>query len=133
MSASTAMTSWCWRRHRRCGVLLLPGQGQAQGRRHRARRVAAGTTGAGEGNILVSGKEPGPELELRGCRPVPGRRCLADLAPADVLVGAPGPQSPGVGDVRGHQRLAGGHVTRLQHPDHGAVLLSRGQQHAGVS
>jgi D-hydroxyproline dehydrogenase subunit beta len=26
--------------------------------------VAAGTTGAGEGNILVSDKEPGPELEL---------------------------------------------------------------------
>src|SRR6185437_7631514 len=26
--------------------------------------VAAGTTGAGEGNILISDKEPGPELEL---------------------------------------------------------------------
>src|SRR5271168_4079116 len=26
--------------------------------------VAAGTTGAGEGNILVSDKEPGPELDL---------------------------------------------------------------------
>jgi D-hydroxyproline dehydrogenase subunit beta len=26
--------------------------------------VAAGTTGAGDGNILVSDKEPGPELEL---------------------------------------------------------------------
>jgi D-hydroxyproline dehydrogenase subunit beta len=26
--------------------------------------VASGTTGAGEGNILVSDKEPGPELEL---------------------------------------------------------------------
>src|SRR5882672_3170265 len=26
--------------------------------------VAGGTTGAGEGNILVSDKEPGPELEL---------------------------------------------------------------------
>src|SRR5262252_9427985 len=57
--------------------------------------------------------------------------CPARLAPADVLVGAPGPQSPGVADVRGHQRLAGSHVTRLQHPDHGAMLLSRGQQHAG--
>ena len=26
--------------------------------------VASGATGAGEGNILVSDKEPGPELEL---------------------------------------------------------------------
>ena len=26
--------------------------------------VASGTTGAGEGNILVSDKEPGPELDL---------------------------------------------------------------------
>ncbi|WP_162795516.1 FAD-dependent oxidoreductase, partial [Nonomuraea lactucae] len=26
--------------------------------------VAGGTTGAGEGNVLVSDKEPGPELEL---------------------------------------------------------------------
>ncbi|NEB76235.1 FAD-dependent oxidoreductase, partial [Streptomyces sp. SID14478] len=26
--------------------------------------VAGGTTGAGEGNILVSDKEPGPELDL---------------------------------------------------------------------
>ncbi|PNG17737.1 FAD-dependent oxidoreductase, partial [Streptomyces cahuitamycinicus] len=26
--------------------------------------VAGGTTGAGEGNLLVSDKEPGPELEL---------------------------------------------------------------------
>jgi D-hydroxyproline dehydrogenase subunit beta len=41
--------------------------------------VAAGTTAAGEGNILVSDKEPGPELELaqlsvrlwRGSRPQP--------------------------------------------------------------
>ena len=26
--------------------------------------VAGGTTGAGEGNLLVSDKEPGPELDL---------------------------------------------------------------------
>lgn len=26
--------------------------------------MAGGTTGAGEGNLLVSDKEPGPELEL---------------------------------------------------------------------
>jgi glycine/D-amino acid oxidase-like deaminating enzyme len=41
-------------------------------------QVAGGTTGAGEGNILVSDKEPGPELDLallsRGCRRA-GRSC----------------------------------------------------------
>jgi hypothetical protein len=33
-----------------------------------------------------------------------------------------------VADVRGHQRLAGGDVTGLQQPQHGAVLAGRGQQ-----
>ncbi|MQY12825.1 Hydrogen cyanide synthase subunit HcnC [Streptomyces sp. RB5] len=40
--------------------------------------VAGGTTGAGEGNLLVSDKEPGPELELALC----SGRLWADLARA---------------------------------------------------
>ncbi|MCC3771129.1 FAD-dependent oxidoreductase [Streptomyces sp. UNOC14_S4] len=38
--------------------------------------VAGGTTGAGEGNLLVSDKEPGPELELALC----STRLWAELA-----------------------------------------------------
>ena len=38
--------------------------------------VAGGTTGAGEGNLLVSDKEPGPELDLA----LLSRRLWADLA-----------------------------------------------------
>jgi D-hydroxyproline dehydrogenase subunit beta len=60
--------------------------------------VASGTTGAGEGNILVSDKEPGPELELALLS-----RCLwqeladelgpaAELEPKGGLVVAAGPE-----------------------------------------
>ncbi|MFI9122740.1 NAD(P)/FAD-dependent oxidoreductase [Streptomyces bikiniensis] len=59
--------------------------------------VAGGTTGAGEGNLLVSDKEPGPELDL-ALLSVRLWRDLAALLPADVeyeakggLVVAPGP------------------------------------------
>src|SRR3954463_9346379 len=38
--------------------------------------VSGGTTGAGEGNLLVSDKEPGPELELA----LLSARLWADLA-----------------------------------------------------
>lgn len=45
--------------------------------------VAAGTTGAGEGNILVSDKAPGPELDLALWSAALWRE-LADLLPAEV-------------------------------------------------
>jgi D-hydroxyproline dehydrogenase subunit beta len=41
--------------------------------------VAAGTTGAGEGNILVSDKEPGPELDLQLRSSELWRQCAEDL------------------------------------------------------
>jgi D-hydroxyproline dehydrogenase subunit beta len=43
--------------------------------------VAAGTTGAGEGNILVSDKEPGPELELAQLSVRLWRQLGAELGP----------------------------------------------------
>ena len=48
--------------------------------------VAGGTTGAGEGNLLVSDKEPGPELELALFPPMVDRL-------ADVLRGLSGGDS----------------------------------------
>jgi glycine/D-amino acid oxidase-like deaminating enzyme len=59
--------------------------------------VASGTTGAGEGNILVSDKEPGPELELaqlsqRLWRELAGELGRgAELEPKGGLVVAAGP------------------------------------------
>ena len=47
--------------------------------------VASGTTGAGEGNILVSDKEPGPELELALLSRDLWHQ-LADVLPSDVEV-----------------------------------------------
>ncbi|MBZ4321283.1 NAD(P)/FAD-dependent oxidoreductase [Streptomyces huiliensis] len=51
--------------------------------------VAGGTTGAGEGNLLVSDKEPGPELEL-ALRSTELWRELADVLPAAVEYEAKG-------------------------------------------
>ncbi len=56
--------------------------------------LAGGTTGAGEGNILVSDKEPGPELDLallshrvwRELAEIPGFRERAELEPKGGLV-----------------------------------------------
>lgn len=45
--------------------------------------VAGGTTGAGEGNLLVSDKEPGPELELALLSNALWRE-LAELLPPDI-------------------------------------------------
>ena len=45
--------------------------------------VAGGTTGAGEGNVLVSDKEPGPELEL-ALLSITLWRELADLLPPRI-------------------------------------------------
>jgi D-hydroxyproline dehydrogenase subunit beta len=47
--------------------------------------VAAGTTGAGEGNILVSDKEPGPELELAQLSVRLWRRLGGELGPGAEL------------------------------------------------
>jgi glycine/D-amino acid oxidase-like deaminating enzyme len=47
--------------------------------------VASGTTGAGEGNILVSDKEPGPELELAQLSHRLWRELAADLGPGAEL------------------------------------------------
>ncbi|MFG3226356.1 NAD(P)/FAD-dependent oxidoreductase [Kitasatospora sp. NPDC048194] len=44
--------------------------------------VAGGTTGAGEGNVLVSDKEPGPELDLALLSSRLWRRLAEDLGPA---------------------------------------------------
>ncbi|HUB41235.1 MAG TPA: FAD-binding oxidoreductase [Streptosporangiaceae bacterium] len=47
--------------------------------------VASGTTGAGEGNILLSDKEPGPELELARLSNRLWRELGAELGPAAEL------------------------------------------------
>ncbi|MCI0685661.1 MAG: FAD-binding oxidoreductase [Sporichthyaceae bacterium] len=55
--------------------------------------VAGGTTGAGEGNLLVSDKEPGPELDLA----LLSARLWRDLAGVDADPGADGEPEPGAG------------------------------------
>jgi D-hydroxyproline dehydrogenase subunit beta len=47
--------------------------------------VASGTTGAGEGNILVSDKEPGPELELAQLSHRLWQELAGDLGPGAEL------------------------------------------------
>ncbi|AIR96315.1 oxidoreductase [Streptomyces glaucescens] len=47
--------------------------------------VAGGTTGAGEGNLLVSDKEPGPELELALLSTRLWRELAAGLPPEDAV------------------------------------------------
>jgi glycine/D-amino acid oxidase-like deaminating enzyme len=69
--------------------------------------VAGGTTGAGEGNLLVSDKAPGPELEL----------ALLSLRLWD--------------DVDGHVRAATGRGFELEHKG-GLVVASDGQVLAGL-
>src|ERR1700722_7003238 len=77
--------------------------------------VASGTTGAGEGNILISDKEPGPELELAqlsqrlwrelGDELGPG----AELDPKGGLVVAAGPaEHDGLANFAATQADAGG-------------------------
>ncbi len=52
--------------------------------------VAAGTTGAGEGNILVSDKEPGPELSLQLRSTGLWRRYAQELPPGSFELEAKG-------------------------------------------
>ncbi|MFK4599503.1 NAD(P)/FAD-dependent oxidoreductase [Streptomyces pristinaespiralis] len=76
--------------------------------------VAGGTTGAGEGNLLVSDKEPGPELELA----LLSRRLwreLSDLLPPRIeyeakgglVVASTGPSLAALGDFAARQQEAG--------------------------
>jgi glycine/D-amino acid oxidase-like deaminating enzyme len=66
--------------------------------------VAAGTTGAGEGNILVSDKEPGSELDLALWSIGIWRPCRRERA---ARSGRPhGPRRAAAG--RGSRRPAGG-------------------------
>lgn len=55
--------------------------------------VAGGTTGAGEGNLLVSDKEPGPELDLA----LLSARLWRDLVSVDADPGAGIEPEPGAG------------------------------------
>ncbi|QFY10780.1 FAD-dependent oxidoreductase [Nonomuraea phyllanthi] len=67
--------------------------------------VAGGTTGSGEGNILVSDKEPGPELDLA----VLSNRLWRELAGAHGGTGAHGHAgASGQRDVPGHGGADGG-------------------------
>ncbi|WP_440066037.1 NAD(P)/FAD-dependent oxidoreductase [Streptosporangium sp. OZ121] len=80
--------------------------------------VAGGTTGAGEGNILVSDKEPGPELDLA----LLSNRLWRDLAGAGGDDGAKGGTQgepaggPGAGAGAGR---AGGPATGGEGPETG--------------
>ncbi|MEU0458909.1 FAD-dependent oxidoreductase, partial [Streptomyces sp. NPDC006129] len=78
--------------------------------------VAGGTTGAGEGNLLVSDKEPGPELDLA----LLSARLWAELA------------REGLGkaveyEAKGGVVVAGGEAARA-----GLEELAAGQRAAGV-
>src|SRR5690348_7419950 len=79
--------------------------------------VAGGTTGAGEGNLLVSDKEPGPELDLA----LLSRRLWGELA-----------AEPGLG--RAMEFEAKGGVVVASRPEGMAALetFAAGQRAAGV-
>jgi len=84
--------------------------------------VAAGTTGAGEGNILVSDKEPGPELALaqlsvRLWRQLGGELGPdAELEPKGGLVVAAGPEERGQLDEFAAAQAAAGVEVRTVGP-----------------
>lgn len=79
--------------------------------------VAGGTTGAGEGNLLVSDKEPGPELELA----LLSQRLWAELA-----------AEPGLGTAFEYEAKGG--LVVASTPDGLAALeaFAAGQRTAGV-
>jgi D-hydroxyproline dehydrogenase subunit beta len=85
--------------------------------------VASGTTGAGEGNILVSDKEPGPELELaRLSNRLWGELGeelgpAAELEPKGGLVVAAGPEQRELLDTFAATQAAAGVQTRPVAPD----------------
>jgi D-hydroxyproline dehydrogenase subunit beta len=85
--------------------------------------VAAGTTGAGEGNILVSDKEPGPELELAQLSVRLWRQLGdelgpdAELEPKGGLVVAAGPEERRQLDEFAAAQAAAGVAVRTVGPD----------------
>ena len=94
--------------------------------------VASGTTGAGEGNILISDKEPGPELELAqlsqrrwrelGDELGPG----AELDPKGGLVVAAGPaEHDGLAKFAATQAERRGVRTQAVPPDDACTAWSR--------
>lgn len=82
--------------------------------------IAGGTTGAGEGNLLVSDKEPGPELDLAllssrvwrelGALPL-GGRTVGDLVELEekggLVVASSETTMTALAELVGHQRAAG--------------------------
>ncbi|MFF6911473.1 FAD-dependent oxidoreductase [Streptomyces sp. NPDC012466] len=78
--------------------------------------VAGGTTGAGEGNLLVSDKEPGPELELA----LLSARLWADLA------------REGLGDAVEYEAKGGVVVAATERARAGLEKLAAEQRAAGV-
>ncbi|MEU3885495.1 FAD-binding oxidoreductase [Streptomyces sp. NPDC029041] len=78
--------------------------------------VAGGTTGAGEGNLLVSDKEPGPELELA----LLSARLWADLA------------QEGLGGAVEYEAKGGVVVARTDRALAGLEKLAAEQRAAGV-
>ncbi|HUC26187.1 MAG TPA: FAD-dependent oxidoreductase [Streptosporangiaceae bacterium] len=85
--------------------------------------VASGTTGAGEGNILVSDKAPGPELELARLSNRLWRELgdqlgpAAELEPKGGLVVAAGPQQRKQLDAFAATQAVAGVQTRPVAPD----------------
>ena len=85
--------------------------------------VASGTTGAGEGNILVSDKAPGPELELARLSNRLWRELgdqlgpAAELEPKGGLVVAAGPQQRKPLDAFAATQAVAGVQTRPVAPD----------------
>ncbi|MEV6616387.1 FAD-binding oxidoreductase [Streptomyces sp. NPDC051051] len=89
--------------------------------------VAGGTTGAGEGNLLVSDKEPGPELELallscRLWREITGERRPDDRRPA----------LPGLGRTIEYEPKGGLVVASTPEALTALTALAAGQRAAGV-
>ncbi|MDT0569447.1 FAD-binding oxidoreductase [Streptomyces sp. DSM 3412] len=79
--------------------------------------VAGGTTGAGEGNVLVSDKEPGPELELA----LLSTRLWAELA-----------AEPGLGTAFEYEPKGGVVVASAPEGLAALELFAAGQRAAGV-
>ncbi|MFH8466363.1 NAD(P)/FAD-dependent oxidoreductase [Streptomyces sp. NPDC017991] len=84
--------------------------------------VAGGTTGAGEGNLLVSDKEPGPELELA----LLSARLWADLA------AEPGMGESGVGESFEYETKGGLVVASASEGLAALEELAAAQRPAGV-
>lgn len=87
------------------------------------RSVAGGTTGAGEGNVLVSDKEPGPELDLalvssRLWRDLAGEVGGFEYEPkGGLVVAATAGGQTGLGDLAARQRAAGVEVVPVTSTD----------------